>query len=41
MKNKIKKWYPQLWTLDMVKNAVEKGIITAEEYREITGKQYP
>ena len=40
MKNKIKKWYPQLWTLDMVKNAVEKGIITAEEYREITGKQY-
>ena len=41
MKNKIKKWYPQLWTLDMVKNAVEKGVITAEEYREITGKQYP
>lgn len=41
MKNKIKKWYEQgLWTLDMVKNAVKKGVITEEEYKEITGEAY-
>ena len=32
MKEKIKKWYKQgLWDADMVQNAVEKGILTAEE----------
>lgn len=40
MKDKIKKWYPKLWTLDMVKNAVEKGAIKTEDYKEITGKEY-
>ena len=36
MKNKIKKWYGQgLWTADMVQQAVDKGIITAEDYKEI------
>ena len=41
MKEKIEKWYKlNLWTFDMVKNAVEKGIITKEQYTEITGKQY-
>ena len=40
MKEKIKKWYPKLWTLEMVKNAVEKGVITAEEFKEITGEDY-
>lgn len=41
MKNKIKKWYEQgLWTKDMVKNAVNKGIITADDYKEITGEEY-
>lgn len=40
MKEKIKKWYPKLWTLEMVKNAVEKGVITEEEYKEITGEVY-
>lgn len=41
MKEKISKWYNQdLWTLEMVKNAVLKGIITEEEYTEITGKTY-
>lgn len=40
MKEKIKKWYPKLWTLDMVKNAVEKGVITADDYEEITGEVY-
>lgn len=40
MKEKIKKWYPKLWTLEMVKNAVKKGVITEEEYEEITGEVY-
>lgn len=29
-----------LWSLAMVKMAVRKGIITKEEYQEITGKEY-
>ena len=42
MKEKISKWYKQgLWTAEMVANAVEKGIITAERYAEITGEDYP
>lgn len=28
------------WSLPMVKNAVRKGVITKEQYTEITGKQY-
>ncbi len=40
MKNKIKKWYEQgLWTADMVQQAVDKGIITAEDYAEIVGTE--
>lgn len=41
MKEKIKKWYPRLWTLDMVANAVTKGVITSEDFKEITGEDYP
>ena len=38
MYEKIKKWYEQgLWTEEMVKNAVKKGVITAEEAAEILG----
>lgn len=38
MFDKIKKWYKQgLWTVDMVRNAVEKGVITEEQFKEITG----
>ena len=38
MRDKIKKWYKQgLWTAEMVANAVAKGIITNEDYAEITG----
>ena len=41
MKEKIAKWYKQkLWTLEMVRNAVRKGVVTAEEYREITNETY-
>ena len=28
------------WTVKMVKNAVAKGWITAEEFTEITGEEY-
>ncbi len=40
MANKIKKWYPRLWKLDQVRNAVSKGAITKEEYKDITGMDY-
>lgn len=41
MFEKIKKWYKQgLWTADMVKNAVDKGVLTPEQYLEITGNTY-
>ena len=41
MKGKIAKWYNQgLWTLDMVRDAVEKKKITGGQYEEITGEKY-
>ena len=41
MKDRIAKWYKQgLWTDAMVRNAVEKKLITAEDYKAITGKAY-
>ena len=30
-----------LWTASMVKTAVKKGVITKEQYKEITGFVYP
>lgn len=39
MKEKIKKWYEQgLWTAAMVRNAVIKGKLTEDEYRENVGE---
>ncbi|MBR6613159.1 MAG: XkdX family protein [Clostridia bacterium] len=29
-----------LWSVAMVKTAVRKGVITKEEYKEITGEVY-
>ena len=29
-----------LWNAQMVKMAVKKGVITKEQYTEITGKEY-
>ena len=40
MFEKIKKWYPRLWNEVMVRNAVKKGVITKEQFAEITGKEY-
>lgn len=41
MFDKIKYWYDNgMWTLAMVRNAVVKGKITAEEFTEITGEPY-
>ena len=40
MYGKIKKWYIQgLWTEEMVRNAVEKGVITEEQCAEILGEE--
>ena len=37
----IKKNYDKgLWTISMVRMAVRKGIITKEQFKEITGKDY-
>lgn len=37
MKEKIAKWYKQgLWTKKMVADAVLKGILSKEDYNEIT-----
>ncbi|WMJ90613.1 XkdX family protein [Anaerocolumna sp. MB42-C2] len=37
----IKKNYDRkLWSLKMVKTAVAKGVITPEQYHEITGETY-
>lgn len=37
----IKKNYERgLWSKAMVKMAVRKGIITSEQYKEITGEEY-
>ena len=38
---KVKKYYDKgLWNLEMVRNAVLKKWITAEEFKEITGEDY-
>ena len=40
MKERIAKWYKQgLWTAEMVQNAVDKGMITEEDYAEIVGNE--
>jgi hypothetical protein len=39
MKEEIKAWYKfGLWTKEMVRNAVVKGKLTEDEYREIVGE---
>jgi hypothetical protein len=36
MKDRIAKWYKQgLWTAEMVRNAVTKGVLTETEAKEI------
>jgi uncharacterized XkdX family phage protein len=41
MYEKIKRWYEEgLWTKAMVRNAVRKGKITAEQYEQIVGEPY-
>lgn len=38
---RVKKWYDAgLWPVSAVRLAVEKGWITAEEFKEITGEEY-
>ena len=39
--NTIKRYYEQkLWNITMVRTAVRKGVITKEQFKEITGKDY-
>lgn len=39
--DRIKYYYDAgLWSAPMVKMAVRKGVITKEQYREITGQDY-
>ena len=38
---KVKKYYELgLWNLKRLKNAVQKGAITSDEFKAITGKEY-
>ena len=38
---RVKYYYEAgLWSLPMVKNAVRKGVITLEQFEEITGEKY-
>lgn len=38
---RVKYYYKAgLWSKPMVKNAVRKGVITKEQYEEITGEEY-
>lgn len=40
MKERIMKWYKLgLWTEVMIQNAVEKGVITADDMAEILGEK--
>lgn len=34
------KYEKKLWSKSMVKTAVRKGVITKEQYKEITGEEY-
>lgn len=39
MYEKIKKWYSQgLWDEAMVRHALDKGVITEDEYKSIVGE---
>lgn len=41
MKDNIKKWYKMgLWDAAKVRQAVAKGVITEEDFTEITGEVY-
>ena len=41
MKENIAFWYKHdIWTLTMVRNAVEKKVINAKDYEKITGQVY-
>lgn len=40
MKDKIERWYHLgLWTKEMVLNAVDKGVITEDEAKEILNQE--
>lgn len=40
MMKTIKRFYPKYWKIDQVKDAVKKGAITEDEYKQITGEDY-
>ena len=39
-KNKFLRFYPDIWDFDMAVKACEKGKITEEEFKEITGEDF-
>lgn len=41
MYEKIKKYYEKgIWSEQRVRDAVDKGVITPEQFKEITGKDF-
>lgn len=37
---KAKKYYPHRWNDSMLRNLVDKGRLTKDEYEAVTGKEY-
>ncbi len=35
-----KKYYPSLWSKDRLKVLVERGKLTKDQYKEVTGEEY-
>ncbi len=36
-----KKYYPRLWSRERIEALVKAGKLTAEEYKAVTGEEYP
>lgn len=41
IKEMAKKYYPKLWNIDRLYALVEAGKLTREDYKELTGEDYP
>ena len=35
-----KKYYPKFWDIDRLRTLVNKGLLTEEQFEEITGQPY-
>lgn len=40
VKEKAKNFYPDNWSIDYLRALVQKGALTPEEFKEVTGEDY-